>query len=247
MESRTRLATASGMAGSYLLDLPPLERTRGADARATSRTERLRRGLNIAVALLGIAVTFPIWAVIAVLIRVTSPGPILYRQTRVGLDRRGSGTLGIGARRATDLGGRPFTIYKFRTMRVDRGGGEQWARPGDARVTPVGRLLRKFRLDELPQLVNVLRGEMNVVGPRPEQPAIFAQLRDEIRDYGHRQRVLPGITGWAQVNLRYDQSIDDVRRKLTFDLEYMERRSVAEDTRIMLKTLPVMLGRRGAL
>ncbi|HVA57597.1 MAG: sugar transferase [Gemmatimonadaceae bacterium] len=235
------------MAGSYLLDLPRRSRWRTAEIHETSRTERVRRVLNIAVALFGIIITLPLCVLIAVLVRLTSRGPVLYRQTRVGIDRRATNIDPAGARRARDVGGRPFTIYKFRTMKVSRSGAQLWAQPDDARVTAVGRVLRKFRLDELPQLVNVLRGDMNVVGPRPEQPDIFAHLRNEIGDYGVRQRVLPGITGWAQVNLNYDQTLDDVRRKLMFDLEYLERRSAVEDTRIMLLTLPVMLGRRGAL
>ncbi len=110
----------------------------------------------------------------------------------------------------------------------------------------MGRVLRKYRLDELPQLINVLRGDMNLVGPRPEQPKIFAQLRSYVDRYTERQQVLPGITGWAQVRLQYDRSLDDVRRKLELDLEYIERRSVAEDLKIMLKTVPVVIFRRGA-
>jgi lipopolysaccharide/colanic/teichoic acid biosynthesis glycosyltransferase len=235
------------MATPYLLDLPSSGKSRDAAHRLWHR-ERLRRFLNIAVALIGIILTLPLSVVIAVLVRVTSPGPIFYRQTRVGIDRRGSGPEPAGGYRRRDLGGRPFTIYKFRTMCVTSDDApQQWAQPGDARVTPLGRVLRKLRLDELPQLVNVLRGDMNVVGPRPEQPAIFATLRNEIGEYPVRQRVLPGITGWAQVNWGYDQTLEDVRKKLSYDLEYLDRRSVAEDARIMLMTVPVMLGRRGSL
>ena len=106
-------------------------------------------------------------------------------------------------------------------------------------------MLRKLRLDELPQLWNVLVGDMNVVGPRPEQPTIFASLREQIEEYPHRQRVLPGITGWAQINRAYDSSLDDVREKLSYDLEYIRHRSALEDLRIMLLTPAVMLGRRG--
>jgi lipopolysaccharide/colanic/teichoic acid biosynthesis glycosyltransferase len=234
------------MANPYLLSFQQRERPRALD-HAASRTERLRRLLNIAVAGIGIVMLLPVGLIIAVLVRLTSPGPVLYRQTRVGLDRRSMGQAPDGVRRARDQGGRPFTIYKFRTMRVDMNDAQQWATPGDARITPIGRVLRKFRLDELPQLLNVLRGDMNVVGPRPEQPAIFARLREEIHAYEMRQRVLPGITGWAQVNQGYDQTLDDVRRKVSLDLEYLQRRSVAEDARIMLMTVPVMLGRRGSL
>jgi lipopolysaccharide/colanic/teichoic acid biosynthesis glycosyltransferase len=136
-------------------------------------------------------------------------------------------------------------MYKFRTMYVGHGGNEQvWALENDPRITPVGRVLRAFRLDEIPQLWNVLLGQMNVVGPRPEQPKIFRQIRSEMVDYSQRQRVLPGITGWAQINNGYDQTYRDVTLKLGYDLEYLERRSAAEDLRIMIKTIPVLLGRK---
>ncbi len=121
-----------------------------------------------------------------------------------------------------------------------------WARPDDPRVTRLGRVLRKYRLDELPQLFNVLRGDMNIVGPRPEQPQIFAELRRQIGGYARRQRVRPGITGWAQVNLHYDTSVESVRQKVAYDLEYVARQSLAEDLRIMARTVPVVLFRRGA-
>jgi lipopolysaccharide/colanic/teichoic acid biosynthesis glycosyltransferase len=187
-------------------------------------------------------------AAIAVLIKVTSPGPVLYTQTRVGLDRRGLGTTTGDWRRGADYGGKPFTIYKFRTMRANGHGpdAEIWAQPDDPRVTPLGRILRLYRFDELPQLLNVLRGDMNVVGPRPEQPSIFARLRREIAHYQERQRVRPGITGWAQINQRYDTCVDDVKSKLQYDLQYIVRRSALEDLRIMLGTLPVVLFKQGA-
>lgn len=208
--------------------------------------ELTRRALNVAVAATGIVLTAPLMALIAALVRLTSPGPVIYRQQRVGVDRRAGRPVG-NWRRREDLGGRPFTIYKFRTMGAGLGEEAQvWASPDDPRVTPVGRVLRKYRLDELPQLFNVLRGDMNVVGPRPEQPQIFARLRSEIDYYPVRQRVLPGITGWAQINHHYDTSVDDVRRKVAYDLEYVARRSAAEDLKIMLRTLPVMVSRKGA-
>jgi lipopolysaccharide/colanic/teichoic acid biosynthesis glycosyltransferase len=172
---------------------------------------------------------------------------VLYTQERVGLDRRNGGRDASQPQRRRDLGGQPFTIYKFRTMRVDaeRESGAVWAAQDDPRVTPVGRLLRQYRLDEIPQLLNVLRGEMNIVGPRPERPTIFAELREHIAEYPLRQRAKPGITGLAQINHHYDRSLDDVRTKVSFDLEYIRRQSLREDLRIMLKTLPVVLFRRG--
>jgi lipopolysaccharide/colanic/teichoic acid biosynthesis glycosyltransferase len=195
-------------------------------------------------------------AAIAIGIKLTSPGPIFFTQTRVGMDRRTSGArrtarpaVGNG-RRNGDAGGKPFTIYKFRTMVSNghgpNGGDQVWATPDDPRVTPIGRLLRLYRLDELPQLLNVIRGDMDVVGPRPEQPAIFARLRTQIDRYQERQRVRPGITGWAQINQRYDTCVDDVRSKVRHDLDYIARRSFFEDLKIMVRTLPVLIGKRGA-
>jgi lipopolysaccharide/colanic/teichoic acid biosynthesis glycosyltransferase len=209
--------------------------------------EGRRRVLNVVAAAIGLLLATPVLAVVAVLIKLTSRGPVLYTQTRVGLDRRSAAQSNGSGQRHVDHGGRPFTIYKFRTMRVDGDrGAEIWARPDDPRVTSLGRILRKFRLDELPQLFNVLRGDMNVVGPRPEQPAIFASLGARLAGYQRRHPVRPRLTGWAQVNLSYDRSIDDVRRKVLMDLQYVGRQSVAEDLRIMLRTVPVVLLRRGA-
>lgn len=211
------------------------------------RPELARRVLNVVVALALIVATLPIMLVIAVLVKVTSRGPAIYKQTRVGLDRRASRAPKKDSRRAHDIGGLPFTIYKFRTMRVDaeKESGAVWASNDDARVTPVGRILRQFRLDELPQLFNILRGDMNLVGPRPERPELFEKLRKEIPDYQRRQLARPGLTGWAQVNQSYDTNIDDVRRKVQYDIEYIRRRGLAEDVKIMLRTVPVILFRRG--
>lgn len=205
----------------------------------------LCRALSVVVAAVGIVACAPLLIAIALIVRLTSPGPVLYTQVRVGVDRRRPGSQNTGRRRI-DHGGKPFKIYKFRTMYVGSDHGvEQWATPDDPRVTPIGRILRRYRLDELPQLINVLRGEMNVVGPRPEQPEIFMELRDRIENYAWRQRVLPGITGWAQINHHYDRTLEDVQRKLAYDLEYVERRCWREDLRIMLRTVPVILLRRG--
>ena len=208
--------------------------------------ERSRRFLNVAVAAIGLALAGPVMVVIALLIKLTSPGPVLYQQTRVGIDHRRSESARGNGRREVDYGGRPFTIHKFRTMAPSDGDAQVWATPDDPRVTPLGRILRKYRLDELPQLINVLQGDMNLVGPRPEQPRIFAELREQIPGYQRRQWVRPGITGWAQVNHHYDGSIDDVHRKVALDLEYLARQSVMEDLRIMLRTVPVVLLKRGA-
>ena len=217
-------------------------------ARRDRRHHRARRVLSVIVAVVGIIVTIPLWVGIAIAIKLTSRGPALYTQTRIGIDSRATGTQNDDPRRKHDMGGRPFKIYKFRTMSADAeaGTGPVWAQKNDSRVTPLGRFLREYRLDELPQLINVLRGEMNVVGPRPERPTIFADLREQIPNYQRRQLTKPGITGHAQINLEYDGSIDDVRQKVAYDLEYIECAGFWEDLKIMANTLPVMLFRRGS-
>ncbi|HEY5940894.1 MAG TPA: sugar transferase [Gemmatimonadales bacterium] len=210
-------------------------------------SRRVNRTLNFVLALLGLVASLPVLLIIALLIKLTSRGPVFYTQVRVGLDRR-QPVGGIqNQRRELDIGGEPFTIYKFRTMRVnaEQGSGAVWAQQRDPRVTIIGRFLRQYRLDELPQLLNVLKGEMNIVGPRPERPTIFAEMREHIAEYPLRQRARPGITGLAQINHHYDRSLDDVRTKVNYDLEYIRRRNLREDLRIMLKTIPVILWRRG--
>jgi lipopolysaccharide/colanic/teichoic acid biosynthesis glycosyltransferase len=207
-----------------------------------------RRALNVLAAVLLLVVAAPLMLLIAIAIRLTSPGPVIFRQTRVGLDRRTEYDSFWQSRRQVDYGGRLFTMYKFRTMRhSDQAHVQIWAQPGDERITAVGRVLRKYRLDELPQVINVLMGDMNIVGPRPEQPTIFASLREQVDSYSHRQRVLPGITGWAQVNQSYDTSVADVKRKVKLDLEYIQGQSVWRDVKILFLTIPVMLFRRGAI
>jgi len=226
--------------------------------------------LNLSVAAISLILLSPLLLIIAIGIKLDSPGPIMYRQVRVGLDRRygfldrpvgrRAADLGLrradfdgvdkrldqrsgGARRAEDVGGRPFLIHKFRTMHLDaeEQTGPVWAAATDSRTTRFGRLLRRYRLDEIPQFWNVLKGDMAVVGPRPERPSFVRHLRGELRDYPIRQKVKPGITGLAQVSQAADQTLDDVRKKLDFDLAYVRRRSLTADLRIMLKTLPVML------
>jgi lipopolysaccharide/colanic/teichoic acid biosynthesis glycosyltransferase len=217
------------------------------EATGPAAAELARYGVNLMLAAVALIVVSPVMLIVAVLVKLTSRGPVLYTQTRVGLDRRQGRDYGDNHRRALDIGGKPFTIYKFRTMFVDaeQATGPVWATKDDPRITPLGRFLRQYRLDELPQLINVIRGEMNVVGPRPERPAIFAELRQNISEYALRQRAKPGITGLAQINQHYDECLDDVRRKVEYDLEYIQRQSLVEDLKIMLKTIPVVLLRRG--
>ena len=230
-----------------------------------ARYERLERFVNVVIAVVGLIIAAPLLLFIALAIKLTSAGPVLYRQPRVGLNRRG---VRLHSRRrgdtrwylwvrfleahddlrAQDLGGRIFMIYKFRTMceSAESDTGAVWAVQNDPRSTRIGCFLRKYRLDELPQLFNVLKGDMNIVGPRPERPSIFARLSEEIEDYPLRQRTKPGITGWAQIHLKYDSCVDDVRRKVRYDLEYLRQKSIVRDLKIIAKTLPsVIFKRRG--
>ena len=215
------------------------------DFRPRERDERVNRVVNFVLALIGIVLALPVMMVVAALVKFTSPGPVFYTQERVGLDRRRGRAPAIGDRRARNVGGKVFTIYKFRSMTVDaEKDGAVWAVQNDPRVTSVGKVIRKLRLDELPQLFNVLKGDMNIVGPRPERPCIFERLREDIDGYPLRQMVKPGITGWAQVNHTYDTCVDDVKVKIKYDLEYLQKQSVWTDVAIMAKTVPVMLFRK---
>lgn len=189
----------------------------------------LKRIFDLVFALAVIAITAPVQAVIAFLIKKHDGGPVFYTQTRTGLR------------------GAPFAIYKFRSMCVDaEKSGAQWARQNDDRITPIGRFIRKTRLDELPQFFNILKGEMSVVGPRPERPEFVEQLALEIPFYKERHYVKPGLTGWAQINADYGASVEDARRKLEYDLYYMKYASFTLDALIALKTLKVVLEGQGA-
>ncbi|NUQ21733.1 MAG: sugar transferase [Gemmatimonadaceae bacterium] len=223
------------------------------DRRERPRTrDNLERAVNVAIAGLGLLVAAPVMLLVAIAIKLDSRGPVLYKQERVGRDQRrgrerrrhpfGPRT----DRRKQNFTGRVFTIYKFRSMCVDAEAncGAKWATRNDPRVTRLGRFLRASRLDELPQLWNVLRGDMNIVGPRPERPTIIVDLVRDIREYPARHRTRPGITGWAQINAAYDTSLEDVRRKVRYDLEYLEQRSLTTDLRIMAKTVPVMIAKQ---
>ena len=199
-------------------------------ARTSVGEAALRRGFDIAVGLSILIFTLPLLLLAMVAIRLDGPGPIFYRQERVG------------------AGNRPFTLFKFRSMVVDaeRGGAPKWATRADPRVTRVGRFLRLTRIDEIPQILNVLRGDMSVVGPRPERPAFVEQLATIIPHYNDRAVVKPGITGWAQVSFPYGASVEDSRRKLEYDLYYVRRRSLFLDLLILLATVRVVLFQEGA-
>ncbi len=188
-----------------------------------------KRASDIVMSLVGLIVTAPAMLLVAIAVRLTSPGPILYTQKRVGKD-------GV------------FTIYKFRSMRSDAEAtsGAVWSTENDPRVTPVGRFLRRTRLDELPQLWNVLKGDMSFVGPRPERPEFIAELTQRIPFYGQRHVVRPGLTGWAQVRHRYGSSIDDAQEKLQYDLFYIKNMSIAFDLYIVVETVKTVLVRGGS-
>lgn len=218
------------------------------EIRPRKRSEVATRLLNLLLATVLLVITAPVMLLVALAVRLTSPGPVIYHQVRVGLDRRNrDGDEAPDDRRGDDYGGRPFTIYKFRSMRVDAesDGRAVWATRDDPRVTPIGKVLRATRLDELPQLFNVIRGDMNLVGPRPERPTLVMELREHIHEYAARHRVKPGLTGWAQVNRAYDETLDDVRQKVHYDLEYVRRQSLWKDLRILARTIPVVLFRKG--
>lgn len=222
----------------------PVPRTVPApDVIPRDRNEQLSRALNFIIALLALTLALPLLILLAIAVKFTSRGPILYAQTRVGLDRRWRSTLALHERRLEDFGGQVFTIYKFRTMRVDaeRGSGAVWAKENDPRVTRLGKYMRILRLDELPQFWNVLLGDMNVIGPRPERPSIVSRLREDIPEYQSRHRVKPGITGLAQINQQYDACMDDVRSKVGWDIIYIREQGFWMDIKILLRTVPAVL------
>jgi exopolysaccharide biosynthesis polyprenyl glycosylphosphotransferase len=190
-----------------------------------------KRFLDITLASLGFVVMLPIMALLALFIRLTSPGPVLYHQRRVGQH------------------GRIFTVHKFRSMRPDAEveTGPVWAsKAGDTRVTPIGSWLRRTRLDELPQLWNVLRGDMSLVGPRPERPEFVTGLTRQIPFYGQRHIIRPGLTGWAQVRYTYGATTEDALQKLQYDLFYIKNLSLALDLFIMASTVKTVVMRKGA-
>jgi exopolysaccharide biosynthesis polyprenyl glycosylphosphotransferase len=188
-----------------------------------------KRTVDFVVAVAGPALLIPLFCLLAVLIKIDSPGPVFYRQMRVGLR------------------GRPYMIWKFRSMRQDaEKSGARWASAQDPRVSRVGRWLRKWRLDELPQLINVVKGEMSLVGPRPERPVFVQELRNSIPYYDLRHTVRPGITGWAQTCFRYGASKEDSHIKLQYDLFYVKNLSLWLDFRIVVNTTKVMFMGEGA-
>ncbi|HJU92342.1 MAG TPA: TIGR03013 family XrtA/PEP-CTERM system glycosyltransferase [Pyrinomonadaceae bacterium] len=199
---------------------------RGRQARLT---ELSRIVVHWVIALIGAILSLPLALLTALLIKLESPGPVLYKQERVGKN------------------GRTFVLSKFRSMRVDaEQDGPVWASKGDARTTRVGRIIRKIRVDEIPQFWNILKGEMSFVGPRPERPHFVAQLAEEIPFYEQRHLIAPGLTGWAQIKYPYGASIEDARQKLQYDLFYIKNQSLILDAIIMFDTIKIILFGRGA-
>jgi sugar transferase (PEP-CTERM system associated) len=199
---------------------------RGRQARFNAVT---RVALHRVVAFLGAILSLPIAIITAILIKLDSRGPVLYKQERVGRN------------------GRTFMVMKFRSMRTDaEKDGPVWARSADDRVTRMGRIIRKIRIDEIPQFWNILKGEMNFVGPRPERPHFVKQLAEEIPYYEQRHLIEPGLTGWAQIKYPYGSSIEDARQKLQYDLYYIKNQSLALDATILFETIKTILFGRGA-
>ena len=190
----------------------------------------VKRAFDIIASVLGIILLSPLFLVTAVLIKCTSKGPILFTQTRVG------------------KGGTLFDIYKFRTMRVDaeKETGPVWAENNDPRLIPVGRFLRKAHIDEIPQFINILKGEMSLIGPRPERPVFVQKFKKEITNYEKRLAVKPGLTGLAQVWHKYDETIEDVRKKIKYDLLYIKKLCLWTDVRILFRTVRVVFTGEGA-
>jgi sugar transferase (PEP-CTERM system associated) len=189
-----------------------------------------KRAFDVSASLFLIVLNLPVMFLAAVAIFLESGGPVLFTQERVG------------------RGGRTFMCIKFRSMYSDaeKDGVARWATANDSRITRVGRVLRRMRIDELPQLFNVLRGEMSLVGPRPERPVFVDQLKDQIRFYDVRHSIKPGVTGWAQVRYTYGSSIEDAQRKLQYDLYYVKNHSLALDVLILVETIRVVLFGEGA-
>jgi sugar transferase (PEP-CTERM system associated) len=202
----------------------------GQGFRQNRLTRGLKRAMDVALSTCGLLVFSPIFLLLALLIKLTSPGSVFYRQERVG------------------EGGSTFTLYKFRSMREDAEEvtGPVWAEDQDPRITPAGRIMRKLRLDEFPQMVNVLKGEMSVVGPRPERPAFVQKLSAHIPYYDLRFSVKPGITGWAQILYHYGGTVKGSQEKLQYELYYIKNMSLGLDLFIILQTVKVVLFQKGA-
>jgi len=189
--------------------------------------DKIKRGIDIILAGILFIITAPLWPFIALAIKLEDKGPVLYRQERIGKDKK------------------PFLLFKFRSMEpeAEEKTGPVWAKKSDSRITKVGKFLRRFHLDELPQMLNVLKGEISLVGPRPERPEFISQLEKEIPHYHIRHLIRPGFTGWAQIKFRYGRSLMDSQEKFQYDLYYLKNRGLFLDLGILLKTLQLFFRR----
>jgi lipopolysaccharide/colanic/teichoic acid biosynthesis glycosyltransferase len=263
MAEPTQLFTAAPVhAGATIVQLPLPETRPAADDETAAlaedlegivdaRSRTMRRIVDVAVAATALVVLAPVMGLVAVAIKLDSPGPVFYTQDRIGINRRRGerrrAGRGADARRRIIHAGRPFRIWKFRTMRTDaEAAGPQWAKSGDPRITRVGRFLRKTRLDEVPQFLNVVHGDMTLIGPRPERAFFINLLETEVPHYRKRLLVKPGITGMAQVRSGYDDSIDSVRTKVRWDLRYIRGQGLRADVAILLRTVRTILTGDGA-
>jgi sugar transferase (PEP-CTERM system associated) len=223
-------AAAAALTGRVWLDTVRPSWFVFSDGFHRSKANRIaKRSIDLALGILGFLFTAPVMLAVALAVRFDSKGPVIYRQTRVG------------------LAGRNFDLLKFRSMCADAeaSGGIRWAAKDDPRVTRLGGFLRRYRLDELPQFINVIRGDMSFVGPRPERPVFVEQLRKVISYYDERHSVRPGITGWAQVQYHYAASVEDAACKLEYDLFYLKNMSLLFDLAIVLKTVRIVVTARG--
>ncbi len=238
-----------------------LSRWMGIDYKASVKSATYvmaKRTIDILVASAGLILALPLFVLIPILIKLDSNGSIFYTQERVGLNRRRRDRRDYSAgmkrerrlqdRRQDNLMGRPFRVIKFRTMvsNAEAKTGAVWATKNDSRVTRVGRFLRKTRIDEIPQLINVLRGEMAMVGPRPERPVFVKDLATKVPEYSTRLDVKPGITGRAQVDNGYDTSVESVMAKVRSDVDYIRTWNVWSDIKILMKTVVVVITGKGA-
>jgi lipopolysaccharide/colanic/teichoic acid biosynthesis glycosyltransferase len=216
-----------------------------------------KRALDIVMSVVALVLLSPLMLAAALAVKLTSPGGVLFTQERVGInrrtgERRGSRRLRGQERRGKDRRvvtsyGKPFKMYKFRTMVANAEKGKPvWAQKNDARITPVGAFLRRCRIDELPQFVNVLKGDMSIVGPRPERAYFMAQIEKDLPEFQRRLRTKPGITGLAQVELGYTNTVDGMQDKLDFDLRYIQDLKPKTDLRILFKTVSVVVTGKGA-
>ncbi len=207
----------------------------------------LKRGFDIVVSVVALTIFGLMLPLLALIIKLDSAGPVFYSQDRVGMNRRTRAQRTDGERRKVSQPGRPFHVHKLRTMGQNaEANGPQLAQKNDLRITRVGRFLRKTRLDEVPQFWNVLKGEMSLIGPRPERLVFVRQLEQEIPAYSERLHVLPGITGLAQVINGYDEDLESVRRKVALDREYIRKSGFRQDGRILWNTVGVVLKGEGA-